>query len=333
MPIDARTHFQEMRTRIIEYGGKWRGYFLGVSAAYAAAYASQERLLQDAKKAVEQRKQREQAALTTALTMLTLGVGGPVATHFASKFAAGATEVLRAANAEKILNWARTGGSAGKDLIFSDWIDKLSEATGLRGGNLSGDAYQPASVSPAEYGANLLQGAEERTNAMSDVARGWSESNLFSAQQAATMVQNMMVGDFFARAPSSRMIETTKDTLRQRAKLTVWIAHAHAQDPRYWTNENVKINFLGGSEVFDWEPVRQELVSLGVPSHRITTSGREGGGLPFGEWKTGLNYREFITWSLSMESVDAMFRGLPTDEIGMALVRNRTIANLALRQN
>jgi hypothetical protein len=312
----SREVFNDLRLTTLEYGGKWRAYFQGVSEAYANAFRSQELLLQRIKGAVERRKKAEVDNIIFAFTMLTAGFGGLIATHFArdlKKFTISSfPEIAVARHGNDIIDdmvqSVLKGASLTKEAFNAQkpWTDRLKE---LGGATSSApplrDPFVPADATPAAYGARLLQGAEEHGNLMSDIARFLSaQSDYFPLDVAKNMRAAILRSAFFQQAPASKMTDETKAMLTARAKLGLWICWALERDKRYWEVQSA-LQLYGKSEIYEWEPLRQELVLLAVPATMITAKGFDA----FGGLKFGMKMDAFIKWAQGPDSLHALFAG------------------------
>jgi hypothetical protein len=132
------------------------------------------------------------------------------------------------------------------------------------------------------------------------------------------MIAGMKKSAFFSKAPASVMAGATKTALLARAKLALWIAWAWDRDLSYWEKQTLTARghgIMGVSEVWDWEPLRQELVNLGLSATSITLKGMNRMQLIY-----GLNMEAFIGWARSTAATKALFSGLATDPEGIATV-------------
>ena len=313
----AREEFNEMRTLVLEYGGKWRGYFQGMAAAYAAAYKSQEALLARVKKVTEARLKAEEARLTFALSLLTVGLAGTAASHFAKNLlsSGGITDsVIKSAKDGIVGDWLiSTVKDLSKDATKAV-AGKVHEKIGVAGYQVPSEPYVPSAVSPAEYGATLLQGAEERANVISDQVREWAESpQPFPPGEVPKMIRGMKDSVFFKKAPPSVMAGGTKEALLRKAKLALWIA---------WAQERDLVRALGKAAWVLHKRGGLGLAASSLGTHRL--------GLPISliagamEGRDGrvvfLRMDNFIGWSKSPAAITTLFMDMRTDPEGFKAV-------------
>ena len=329
MADSAKDHFNEMRIRILEYGGKWRGFFLGMSKAYATAYEAQKQMLADLQKATKSVNAIEDNAKLFGLSLLTTLVGGPIANSFgfATNISPLRSEIQN--EFDKTPAVVRKQASKVQDMIVGDWVNSLKGLAGL--GPRSEEPFVPVGMTPAEYAAELLQGSEERTNLMADVARDWADrSQNFTAIQAAEMRENMMKSRFFADVPTSAMNSGTKDVLFRKAKLSLWVAWAWQRDKNYWRGVNIAEDHFGRgrTELSHWEPVRKDLIAAGVPEWVITRYSM----IDMHKKTPLLDMAALIDWSFSAHAMAHLAAGLSADSLAVEQVRKQWMVNLMARQ-
>jgi hypothetical protein len=213
-----------MRLDILEYGGKWRGFFYGMSIAYLDAHKSQELMLGTIKELVKasQGPEYEEAKLFGLSVLMTL-VGGPIADSFARQISP-----LRQSAEKAVLD---KGGvktdpvdnllmSKSTDWIVGDWVDSMKGWVKRK--PLPAANFVPAGVSPTKYLARLQKGAEERTNVMSDDVRSMADKKGVSELDALKMKQNQRKSRFFTDAPPSTMDGLTEKFLQEKAEFEMF---------------------------------------------------------------------------------------------------------------
>ncbi len=325
--MPAKDDFNEMRLRIQEYGGKWRGFFQGMSKAYTSAYLSQEKMLKSVQKAQKADTRAEDAKLF-GLSLLTTLVAGPFANQFG--FATEISPLRKQIEGElnPLTGLSKLGASTVQDLIIRDWVDSLKGV--VKKSEPSVDPYVPVGVTPGEYAAELMQGSEERTNLMADVARDWADrAHEYTDAQAAQMRKDMMKSRFFTDAPASAMNSGTKQVLMRKAELSLWVSWAWERDKSHWQGVNVGEDTPWGSSenVGAWEPVRQQLIAVGVPAFVVTRyRQRDFRQTPI------LDMPAFIEWSFSQHPQALLAAGLPSDPQAVEQVRQQWMLRLLAHQ-
>jgi hypothetical protein len=77
------------------------------------------------------------------------------------------------------------------------------------------------------------------------------------------------------------------------------------------------------NEQFEWEPVRVDLLGLGVPGPQITTVGTDYGWMGKTKPMNGLWMWGFMKWASSPAAVDTLFAGLPRNAGGFETVKQQ----------
>lgn len=328
MAETSKDVFRDLIEDIDRFGGRWTAYFAAVESAYAAAYKSQETLLSQTKARIEARKKQEDADRVFALSLLTAGMGGLIATDFSQRLekitirnlgdtvAAVERDRIVKQTMDKAVRAAKLGGKAlkGASQGVQDWALKVS---GIKSADISDGPYVPVAVTPAQYGADLRQGAQERVNVLNDIAFLFRDNaDLFPLEVAKSMRSGFEAADFFTKAPASQTDPKVKDLLTTKAKLALWMAWALERDRKYWEVQSA-VWMYNFSETHDWVDLRTELIGIGVPAGRVS--------FDFGgKYAAGaLNMDGFIKWASSANAMTVLFAGLPQDSEGMKWVVSR----------
>lgn len=278
-----------LRQDLTDYAGKWRGYFNGVAEAYAAAFKSQADILLQIQKKIEARRKEEAELMTFGLSLLTAGFGGMLSTYFSKKLvttrAQGAgvslsedDEIFKEllGKAEKAVGMlkdaaAQTAIATSRSERAKRVLDSVQIAIGTKSGDTPTEPFVPAGITPEEYGERLKQGAEERGNVIADLLRPFSDiAPIMPTLMAKAVDAKARQSEFFTKAPPSVMSNETKALLLKRAKLMLWLVWAlSVPDRDFWKIEKTR-SYLWRSQIWDWGPLREELIRLQVPAAQIT---------------------------------------------------------------
>ena len=79
MADTSESHFSELSQAVNTYKTKWEIFGNLAAANYAAAYQQQKSVLKKVRAALEAQKKDEEAMMTFALSLLTVGVAGALA--------------------------------------------------------------------------------------------------------------------------------------------------------------------------------------------------------------------------------------------------------------
>jgi len=322
----------DIRDTISEYTNKWLIFAHKMARAYDAAYEGQARLLRRIQKAIEARKERDDAMMVFALSLLTVGIVGPIAKRFVKKLTSNGTSktigdlVGKAAQDPLLTEWFQDTFGA----VAKKGTEKLQDL-GLAKLNLMspppGDAFTPAGLTPTSYGHLLEQGILERAEVFSDLARGFYEGAVlhnpptfnFTPAMASRIRDGLRQSSFITDVPG----QVDENVLTAKAKLALWVAWAHVRDEAYWRKASHGFN----PEVRDFAPVRDELVNLGVPAREISVTPQRPYGFDFDDMHTlphlrvqGLNVDGLIKWAKSPLAISMLFQNLPMNAAGRAQV-------------
>src|SRR5882672_5095214 len=134
----------------------WDHFGKAASAAYAKAYRNSELVLSVVKDIQVARKAADQAAMSFALSLLTVGVAGGAASAITKEIA---NKVAQDAAKDIVKQVIKTYPS----VVASPAVDALSPDKA--GGNI----FAPSNVTPTEYMANVLEGISYRKGLLEDI--------------------------------------------------------------------------------------------------------------------------------------------------------------------
>jgi len=296
----AREYMEDLQGYVHEAVAAWKVYADRASQAYAKAYEAQGNLLKNVKKELEEARKKEQEAMTFMLSLVTVGVAGPVAGYLAGKVA---TQLEKEA-AEKFVDWAKDKAKEGAKDATEKAVKYLHPEA------LGEDPYEPAGVSPVEFMASMLERVDERDYTLTHLVNQLKDS-VTSPALAKYLAEVIVNTSFIQDTPP----DVNKDLLAQRAELALWIAWAIPRDRSYWYKgyaTNTPKGALGigrgdvGAEEILYKPLYDKLVTMGVPSSEIALWVQERNRSTrhlVGLWMTG-----FINWASSPRAVDTVFR-------------------------
>jgi len=320
---------------------RWSHYGWAVSSAYAKAFNQNKAVLGRVKGALLRQKQSEQASMTFALSLLTVGVGGGAA--------------------GKVARWMYDSGvdqDAAKDVIKRILQEPTNAALKSLSPKVDDDVFAPSKTTPEEYTTNLFDGIsynvamlttlldEVQWNPGDTVKYDGKDIPLRSGGQVTAdnikrLVEMIVDSEFINDLPP---VDISTEMLTRKASLALWIGWALARDKKYWaaapaTNANeyygkgpFRIDDIDSEpdqffEQATWDPVRQDLVSLGVPNIMINAKlimldagwGRSNVYKPF----DGLYMWGFIQWAASPMGEALLFDKIPKNFKGYELVHKQ----------
>jgi hypothetical protein len=309
----------------------WDHFGKAASAAYAKAYSHNEHILSSVRDIQVARKAADQAAMSFALSLLTVGVAGAAASAITKEIS---SKVTQDAAKDIVKQIVKTYPAP----ISSPAVHALSPD---KAGN---DVFAPSNVTPTEYMAKILEGISYRKGLLEDIldAAQWdpntslvkvpddSNSNStyvgithwddgqLTVSSAKLLAETILDTSYFQQMPS---MQVNSDALLPKAQLALWIGWALNRDPEYWsggdqTFDHYIIAGPGGggggqrlpkatSEQSDWLPVRNDLLALGVPTGLITST------LRIHVWtgdstEIGLYMWGFMSWASSTAAMDLL---------------------------
>ncbi len=310
MPETAREVFMEMRERIDHVLlTDWHQRIVTLTAAYDAAFANVNDLLQQAKAAVIARQQRENALMITTLSILTGGAASVLGEELVKAMPAvektvfsqqgGLLRVMKVAEEDRFLykffkettkDLVKKGVEKADDLALDEFKGEPPES-----------GFQPVGMRVAEYTDALTQGIDARAQFLWNFADFlYQTADTWTPDLADIFRQGLYRNEFFQRkhlAPRKK--------LEENAELALWAAWALPRDEDYWNVQLAMVPY-GRSESFDWAPVRSRLIELGVPEDAITAGVKWNPRAPKGLDVIGLK-----KWAKSGDFVHTLFDGIP----------------------
>ncbi len=309
----------------------WDHFGKAASAAYATAYSRNEHVLSRVRDIQVARKAADQAAMSFALSLLTVGVAGGAASVITKEIS---NKMMQDAAKDILKQVIKTYPS----VVSSPAVNALSPD---KAGN---DIFAPSNVTPTEYMAKILEGISYRKGLLEDIldAAQWdpntslvkvpddSKSNTtlvgiqhgddgqLTVSSAKLLAETILDTSYFQQMPS---MQVNSDALTPKAQLALWIGWALNRDPDYWSDADqtydhyIMAGAAGGgggqrlskatNEQPDWLPVRNDLMALGVPSGLITST------LRIHVWtgdstKMGLYMWGFMSWASSAAAIDLL---------------------------
>jgi hypothetical protein len=320
----------------------WTHYGWVMSGAYADAYQLNKATLGKVKGALDRQSKDERAAMAFALSVLTVGVAGGVG---------GAVG--------RWLYENRDFQDAAKDTVKALVLRPPAMVIESLSPDSSVDAFAPGNITPEQYTSHLFEGISYNVALLTKILYElrW-EPNVKDVRYAGQTITLRSGGEVSADAvkqltkvivDSSFMTEMPsldikKDVLTRKASLALWIGWALARDVSYWKNaprsndpdwhkHPPHAGNLGSMkpafwEQYNWEPVRQQLISLGVAPSAITasiimTDAGWGKSNMLKEFP-GLYMWGFMEWASSPHAASLLFdNSLPKNAKGFELAKKQ----------
>jgi len=296
----AREYLEDLQDYIHEAVAAWKLYADRASQAYARAYQAQGNLLRAVKKELDEARKKEEETAIFMLSLVTVGVAGPVAGYLAGKVA---TQLEKEA-ADKFVEWAEDKAKEGA----KEATEKVFKY--LHPEQLSDGPFEPAGVSPVEFMASMLERVDERDYTLTRLVNRLKDS-VTSPALAKYIAQTIVDTSFIQDTPP----DVNKDLLAQRAELALWIAWAFPRDGSHWWTTSANKWEKGGigtptHEEEAFEPLYERLVAMGVPSSEIAFWHQN----RLKKYLVGLWMEGFRKWASSPRAIDTVFRPpLPKD--------------------
>jgi hypothetical protein len=313
VPNDVRDVLYPLQLDVNQAVTHWTHYADALSAAYDLAYQDQERVFKGVKNYQEKKRESDRAFLALSLSMLCVGIGGPLAGVLAKKVLE--SERVREAVIPPI-----------EHLLWEEAGKLIPDATA------DSDAFAPGGVDPTLYMAKLHEAVSGPSAQLADFLvrlEKRAESGL-TAQSARQIAERVREISYIKEAPRTD-IQSDDTNVRRSVSLALWIGWAYARDAKYWKKAADVPDSDAWDEQFDWEPVRQTL-SWWVPSALITVHGEipHATGIfgalprhPRPPAATGLNMWGFLKWVASPASHTMLFAGLPKHAKGLEMVEDQ----------
>jgi hypothetical protein len=338
VPKTPEGYIKYLESQITRAAEHWMHYGWAVSGAYADAYELQLRTLGKVKRAQEARKTAEHAFVNFCFSLLTVGVAGGVAGALARKMF---TDAAGKKNDTAIDAMKQVLQRGQQQKAYDPVMEALNPST-----KTADDVFAPVGPTPAQYTAKLMEGITDKTSLLRDILDEvqWSristgvkfEGNVIplkssgdklTAADAKYLVDAILNSSFMKEMPPQNV--RSRD-LTSKAALALWIGWAYARDDDYWGNSRWQQPIIGTvtateayNEQFEWEPVRVDLLGLGVPGPQITTVGTDYGWMGKTKPMNGLWMWGFMKWASSPAAVDTLFAGLPRNAEGFETVKQQ----------
>lgn len=308
-----------LNSKILVCKTAWEAYGFATAEAYAWAYHRQETVLKEVSDAIEKRRKAEEAMATFALNLITVGVGGAMAGACVKRVMKGAAkevvdEALKKAKeeaVEKIVDKVKEK--------VSEPIKKGTESLYKHlGTQTTEEAFKPPGTPPDAFGFKLLAGIESRTLALAKMVTALQEQSgsvTLSGVQALT--EQVCNSAFVEQTPP----EVDADELKPKASVALWLGWAWGRDMEYWRRVNA-VDFK--YENFDFAPVYNELIKLGVPPPLISQKRMSEPTFFHGaQPQTVIDMVGFINWSNSSDVSRLLFAGIPISNDWLKQVRQQ----------
>jgi hypothetical protein len=323
--VDAYLKF--LADEIRRANDHWDHFGKAASAAYAKAYDSNGGVLKRVRSLQVARQAADDAMMSFALSLLTVGVAGAVAGGLIAIEGSRATETA----ARDVVKFVIKGiGGEVNDAVKALSPDRVP----------GGDVFAPADIGPTEYMAKMLEGISYNKGLLEDILHevnynqdadrveypagttvllNRSGTGQVTAGTAKLLAEVITGTSFFQQMPS---MSVNSDALTPKARLALWMGWALNRDPDYWSDgeqeftENIVAGPGGGGgslnrpsqatkEQPDWEPVRNDLLSLKVPIGMIAST------LRTSAWtgnsaRNGLYMWGFMEWAASVSAMDML---------------------------
>jgi hypothetical protein len=304
----------------------WNLMAVKFAKAYKAASDKQKTVLKAVKARKLEEAQSEQFAYNFIFSILTVGIAGG---------AGGA--LARSIFADTQKNAIDAAKQVGQFLVRQGaapiW-DVLDPVKAVRG-----DIFEPVGPDPFDYYLNLQDNILTQKNILNlafgaesfvqlpsgGLTRHPSPSPAPSGGASEEFANWFLDTPFIKEKPDALSIDEKQ--LATNMRLALWIAWAYVRDIGYWYwkwvdrtvhNKRFKDRDMKPHafiESFDWDAVRRDLFLLGVPEHLITITGATKA-LGFDVWG-------FCNWVASPLAPKALFAGLPTQQKGFPLSKDR----------
>jgi hypothetical protein len=330
----------------------WDHFAKEASTAYAKAYEENGTVLQGVKVAQQAHKAADDALMSFALSLFTVGIAGAVAGGLVAFRNTDNSRGIRAAETaarDVVKQVIRGAASAPTDAA----IQALSPDKVARN-----DVFAPGDVDPTVYLAQMLAAISYNNGLLEDILHevnynqqadavivpdGNSTNQVFLnrsgdgqiTKNSAKLLAEVITGtSYFQQMPP---MSVNSSALKPKASLALWIGWALNRDPDYWSDGNQESDHHiiagpgggGGSisapskateEQLDWEPVRRALLLLRVPLGPITAT------LRTHVWtgdqtQTGLYMWGFMSWAASPAALNLLLDDTVRTEDTVAVQR------------
>lgn len=307
----------------------WELMAVKFTRAYKVASSLQESALQKVKARKIARAKADQAAFNFLLSILTVGVAGGVGGALARG--------IFADTQKNAIDAAKQIGQFAVQQPPAALRDLLDPVKAVRG-----DIFEPIGPDAFDYYLTLQDNILTQKNLLNIVFEQspWGDSSLAQSPDVSEKLADWFLDQpYFKDKPDALSIDEKK--LAKSMRLALWVAWAYVRDIEYWYWEwrNTK-GYYGNPtrerdgdgllESFDWDPVRLDLVPLGVPEFAITFKSETGA--PYHTPIFGFDVWGFCQWAASPEAPRVIFSELPTQRTGFPLSKDR-VAQMRLNRN
>lgn len=311
---DPRWCVVDLMSKISTATTQWQRFAHALGGAYSWAWHTQGTVLKQVRENLEARAKQQEAEAMFMLSLLTMGLGGPLA----------------GACVRKVLG---TAGEAVSEEFVKDMVDKAKDKavefakskeeafTKKLYHPPAEEALSPAGVEPLQYQDAMLEGIEFRSATLqklnqaliTQISIGQPLDNL------PEVYKTIVTSPFVANPPGMHI---RKEDLQVKALLALWLSWGWGRDVAYWRKHSIPT--FHQSEAVDFEPVHNSLIQCGVPESRIGQQFMSFGG----NWRDVekiqtsqgekdwdklkmINMSKFIEWCLSDDCIEVLFHGLP----------------------
>jgi len=256
---DALSYVVDAQDEILSAVADWKSYADAAAEAYSQAYEDQGIVLGSVNKRLEEMRKEDAERMTLALTILTVGVAGPIASVLVKDKAAKVFEKLAENLQGKASKTALEAGEMVKDSagdLTKKGLEKVAEEVSKAYERPSvEDAFHSSGVPPDQYGDQLQEAIDLQTGVLQKLItafmrKGSAGMTMDEAKQLLTRILNT---DFVKYPPSA----VKKGVLRKKASVALWLVWAWDRDQEYWERHSLLFN---AKELSAFEPVRRVLV-------------------------------------------------------------------------
>jgi hypothetical protein len=329
--VNALIDVATVEAQIRKATARWKRYGYAVSKAYSEAYHEQEEVLKDVVENIKKMREEEAAVIKFAFTILTAGVGGPIAAAAAKKLVMkGVTDALEKKIGEAAIDAWKDGAADTAKKLVEGVSDKLGEA--LEGGS-SKSAFEPPGVPPDQYGDEVQGGIEELTELLEgSVVDFLTKGAKINSAESKKLADRILNSEFIKHPPAVDDRDEFTRKLKRKASLALWLAWGWARDVHYWyMRSGDAVYTYAGKELVSFEPVRKVLVEqLGISqANRQVYAPMKGGNVNI------IDMYAFIQWCGSAAARAMLFSNLPTNPKGLAYAQvqmNMQMINISLKK-
>jgi hypothetical protein len=252
----------------------WRAFGAAVDKAYCDAYKHMLAVLSEVKEVQEARRKEKEAAFNFALNILTIGIGGGLATA-AEKYVVGriGKEAAKTMEEEGVKLVEKFAGSI-SDKVGDKLVDQGKEAAewAYKFGQPSlNEAFKPPGVDPTEFGATIRDSIESRAADLESTVAALTDpvsQQSMPVELAKFWYELILQFPFVREAPAKidwRMI-------LPNSSAALWIAWAWGRDTDYWRRQAELDIMRNVTEEIDFDPIRRALDACRIPAAVINKS-------------------------------------------------------------